>query len=213
MKRWCWGEPLDTVWETLDRSGLVFIPTESSYGIAVDPRNPKAVAGVYSLKMRETGFPLPVVIDQVERLEELGVDTRQGWVNRLEEVWPSPLTVVFPTRLNLAASAGIKTIAVRVPAHARLRKLVADLDMPLTATSANLSGASPVLEPKELERLFPESDGLVIDEGRLPGGPPSTIVERAPEGWRLLRVGGLSKQTVQELLGETVTDGRKVIED
>ncbi len=209
MRRWSWGDPIDRVREQLNRSDLLFVPSESSYGIAVDPRNPKGVAAVYAVKERDAGKPLLVVIDRAEQLKVLGVDVEAAPVRRLvERVWPAPVTAILPTDRRLAASAGGRTIAVRIPAHVGLRRLLSELDMPLTATSANLSGASPVLEPRELERLFPRVDGLVVDEGRLPGGPPSTLVEPTENGWRLRRVGGVSRSRLQELLGQPVIDGK-----
>ncbi|MBZ0114195.1 MAG: L-threonylcarbamoyladenylate synthase [Thermoanaerobaculia bacterium] len=197
----------------LHRSGILFIPTESSYGIAVDPRNPKGVDAVYRIKQRDAGEPLPVVIDTIHRLRSLGVDPSSPAVRALDRLWPAPLTVVLPTSLRLAASADTGSIAVRIPAHRRLRGLIQSLDLPLTATSANLSGASPVLEPRELDALFPEVDGLIVDDGRLPGGPPSTMIAPSEQGWRLLRVGGMSRTRLQELLGEPVMDGREGARD
>ena len=208
MKRWCWGDSLEPILEILNRSGLLFVPSESSYGVAVDPRNPKAVSAVYDLKRRDDGMPLPVIIDSVERLPQLGIDPSIPAVKTLQRLWPAPISAVLPTSMQLAASAGTGTVAVRVPAHSPLRELIRRLEVPLTATSANLSGASPVLEPKELEELFSDSDGLIVDDGRLPGGPPSTVITPRDGGWSLLRVGGVSMSRLKDLLGESVTDGR-----
>jgi L-threonylcarbamoyladenylate synthase len=209
LKRWSWEDPLTEAREVLHRGGVLFIPTESSYGVAVDPRNPKGVEAVYRIKQRDAGRPLPVVIDSIDRLRSLGVDPTSPSVRALDRLWPAPLTAILATSQRIAAGAGTGSIAVRIPAHSRLRGLIESLDVPLTATSANLSGASPVLEPRELEVLFPEVDGLIVDDGRLPGGAPSTMIAPSDEGWRLLRVGAMSRIRLQELLGEPVMDGRE----
>jgi len=174
------------------------IPTESSYGLAVDPRNATGVAAIYRLKGREAGKALPVVAADRQQVVALGVapglPDLPDW-DRLERVWPprgaGAVTVVLPIERPLPATAGEATVAVRVPGHEGLRRLLAGLGRPLTATSANRSGEPPVLDGDRAERLVaaasadggpPAEDVVVIDGGTLPGGPPSTIVRLAGGG-------------------------------
>lgn len=190
---------------TLDRGGVLVIPTESSYGLAVDPRSAAGVAAVYRLKERDRGKPLPVVAADRDQVLSLGVAPDLPVLDRLERagrarridradpaarppLWPGPVTAVLPIERPLPATAGESTVAVRVPGHEGLRRLLAALGRPLTATSANRSGEPPVLDPDAAERLLAEAPsaaeaggeggpvGVVIDGGALPGGPPSTIV-------------------------------------
>jgi L-threonylcarbamoyladenylate synthase len=200
---WRWSESPTVVATVLRRGGVVAIPTESSYGLAVDPCNPEGVARVYRLKRRDAGKPLPVVAADVEQLIALGLRLRGEDLDPLVALWPAPLTLVVPlassrgsgvdspTVVAIAAAAGGDTLAVRVPDHPRLRRLLAQVG-PVTATSANVSGAPPVLDPEAarslLARLGAEAArmALVIDDGTLPGGLPSTLV--APPG-KVLRRG------------------------
>lgn len=186
---WRPGDPVEPLAEHLGRGGVLAIPTESSYGLAVLPGNRTGVDAVYRLKVRDAGKPLPVVAGSVAQLASLGVDVESEAVRRLAGRWPAALTAVLPTTVDLPAAAGMGTVAVRIPDHELLRRLLTALGTPLTATSANLSGSAPVLDPGELARALPGWDGWVVDGGRLPGGPPSTIVRWAGGAWRVLRPG------------------------
>lgn len=179
VERWRWGEPAAPLAERLARGGVLAIPTESSYGLAVDPRNAEAVALVYRIKGRPPERPLPVVAAGVDQLAALGIDPRDPILVALGRLWPAPLTAVLPVARPLPASAGSATLAVRVPAHRRLRRLLAEIG-PVTATSANPSGEAPVLDPEAAAALVAGVDAAVVDDGRLPGGPPSTLVAPLP---------------------------------
>lgn len=185
---WSWGQPLDPLRRILRRGGIIAVPTESSYGLAVDPRNSEGVAAVYGLKGRGGDKALPVAVASKEQLEELGVVVPAEVWAQLEARWPGALTAVLPLRRSLPAAPGTATLAVRVPAHAGLRRLLEELG-PLTVTSANRSGESPIVDPQEASRLLAGTDGLVVDGGILPGGPPSTLVAWTEGRWRLLRQG------------------------
>lgn len=165
------------------------IPTESSYGLGAVPDDPAGVESIYRLKQRERGEPLPVVLGDRSQLEILGIDSGAPGLEEVAGLWPAPLSLIVPVSRPMAAAAGTGTLAVRVPGHPALRSLLVDLGSPLTATSANRSGESPVLEPGELESALPGWEGWVVDDGRLPGGSPSTMVARTEEGWRIVRSG------------------------
>jgi len=154
----------------LARGGVLAIPTESSYGLGADPRNRTGVETVYRIKGRGTDKALPVVVADRGQLADLGIDPDLPILEPLSACWPGPLTVVLP----LAAGAG--TLAVRVPGHEGLRRLLAALGHGLTATSANRSGGEPILDPEDLPALLAGEDAVIVDGGILPGGAPSTLV-------------------------------------
>jgi len=173
---WRFGSPVEPLRALLDRGGVLAIPTESSYGLAADPWNPEGIARVYRLKGRDAGKALPLVAADLAQVAALGVEPESPELARLARVWPAPLSAVLAVRGQLPVAAPDGTVAVRIPAHAGLRGLLAALGRPLTATSANRSGEPPVLDPDEAERLLAGEDAAVVDGGRLPGGPPSTLV-------------------------------------
>jgi L-threonylcarbamoyladenylate synthase len=185
---WQWGESVECLRELVARGGILAFPTESSYGLGVDPLNVAAVEAVFKLKGRPAGKPLPVVLGGVEQLAGLGGDPTEPQLQKLAAAWPAPLTVIVPlTRPIPAAPAG--RLGIRIPGHPRLRKLLQELGGPLTATSANLSGEAPILDPEPLVDMLEGRDSAVVDGGKLPGGRPSTVVELEPAGLTILRRG------------------------
>jgi L-threonylcarbamoyladenylate synthase len=181
--RWRSGDDVATLAAALDRGGLVAIPTESSYGLAVDPRSETAVAALLRLKGEREGKPLPVVFGSEEALGALGVDRADPALAWARPRWPAALSVVVALATPLAASLGRHDLAVRIPDHDELRGLLVALGRALTATSANPSGAPPYLDPDELVAWLEGgafaagfAAVVVVDGGRLAGGPPSTLV-------------------------------------
>ncbi|MDY7096427.1 MAG: Sua5/YciO/YrdC/YwlC family protein [Acidobacteriota bacterium] len=191
VPRWHPGEPLDPLRELLRRGGIIAVPTESSYGLAVDPCNPRAVRAVYELKGRPASAALPVAVAHRDQLESLGIAPDAPGLNHLLALWPAALTAVLPLApgQTLAAADGAAgTVAVRIPDHPLLRRLLEELG-PLTVTSANRSGEAPVTDPDAAAALLAGWDGAVVDDGALAGGPPSTLVQWRGHGWAVLRSG------------------------
>lgn len=187
---WPWdGDPSDLS-QPLADGHVLAIPTESSYGLAVDPRSATGVEAIYRLKERERGKPLPVVAASLTQATDLGIEANEA-VRMAEDHWPAPLTVVAPLRsgVSVPAAAGGKTLAVRIPAHRKLRGLLRALGHPLTATSANRSGEPPICELTALESILSDAGVIVVGGERAPGGPPSTVVSWSSAGLRVLRRG------------------------
>jgi L-threonylcarbamoyladenylate synthase len=186
---WHWGASLELPRAVLGRGGILAIPTESSYGLAVDPRDERGVEAVYRLKERQRGQPLPVVAANLEQLAELGIDVDERRFRSFAALWPAPLSLIVPATPGLPAAAGGDSLAVRLPRHRSLRRLLAELGTALTATSANRSGEPPVTDPSLLTDLLAGADALVIDDGILPGGPPSTMLSLVGGQVSLMRRG------------------------
>jgi L-threonylcarbamoyladenylate synthase len=171
--------------EMVRRHGVAAVPTETFYGLAVDPGDPAAVARVYTIKDRATDKPLLVVAANVDQLASL-VALCPRCRDVLAVTWPAPLTVVLPLRSDAPAPG--RTLAVRVPAHRLLRSLLARVG-PLTATSANLSGAPPAVSADQVETTLAHALDVLLDGGVAPGGLPSTVLDWTGESPRLLRPG------------------------
>jgi L-threonylcarbamoyladenylate synthase len=198
LPRWRWGEALELVRQVLRRGGVLVIPTESSYGLAVDPRDGRGVEAIYRLKERERGKPLPVVVGSLDQLALLEIEDGAGLLGRFAGYWPAPLSLVLPTRRGWPAGAGSRSLAVRIPAHEPLRGLLSELGHPLTATSANPSGGAPLLDPDEVDRWLGHRDGVLVEGGRLCGGPPSTVISAQPDGgFTVIRRGAFDLDAVQ----------------
>ena len=187
--RWQFGDDPQPLRDLLARGGVLGIPTESSYGLAADPKSAAGVEAIYRIKARERGKPLPVVAADLAQVASLSIDVGDQACRLAAAVWPAALSVLLPIASPLPAAAGEPALAVRIPDHARLRGLLQDLGMPLTATSANLSGESPLLAPDAVADLLADHDAVVVDGGVLEGGPPSTLAAWTGSEWRVLREG------------------------
>jgi L-threonylcarbamoyladenylate synthase len=176
---------VDAVRAALAVHGVVAVPTETFYGLAVAPDDPEAVDRVYDLKGRPPEKGLPVVGASIRQLARVAVVPEQ-WRAILEAVWPAPLTVVLQAARGLPG--GAETVAVRVPAHPLLRALLEPVG-PLTATSANRSGAPPLARAEEVARELGDGLALLLDGGDAPGGLPSTVLDLAHGAPRILRPG------------------------
>ena len=169
------------------RRGITAIPTETFYGLAVDPCDDEAVERVFTLKGRCAEKALLVVGASLAQLERLVV-VPAGWRGRLVAAWPAPVTVVLPTSSRVAAGGGRRTLALRVPSHDLLRALL-ELVGPLTATSANLSGGAALAGADDVAGLLGYGLAVLLDGGGVAGGAPSTLVDLTGGAPRLLRAG------------------------
>lgn len=180
----------------------VALPTETVYGLACDARSDQAVAAVYALKGRPTFNPLIVHVDSLAAAEAI-VEFDPLSRRLAERFWPGPLTLVLPRRRDCAVSwlvsAGLDTLAVRVPAHPVALRLLRAAAIPLAAPSANLSGR---LSPTRVEHVDLGDDALaVLDGGACAVGVESTVLRVvAGQAW-LLRPGGLARQQIEPIAG------------
>jgi L-threonylcarbamoyladenylate synthase len=173
--------------DALSDHGIVALPTETSYGLAVDPDDDIAVGRLFTLKRRPRDKALLVVGASLEQLGRL-VRVPDGWRERLETAWPAPLTVVLPTAAGSLAAGSGSTLAVRVPAGRLLRALLAVVG-PVTATSANCSGGEALASADAVAELLGHGLAVLLDGGTTSGGSPSTLVDLISSPPRVLRKG------------------------
>jgi L-threonylcarbamoyladenylate synthase len=173
---------------TLAGGGVAAIPTETFYGLAADPHSRAGAERILDLKRRDETKALLVLFSRRAHLDALGVTAAPATLARFFGLWPAPLTVVLNLRAPIPASLGLGTLAVRLPAHAALRRLLERIG-PVTATSANRAGAEPCVDPDEVARLFAGELDTLVDGGRTPGGLASTLVDATIDPPRRLRAG------------------------
>jgi L-threonylcarbamoyladenylate synthase len=182
--------------------GLVAIPTDTLYGLAVDPFSADAVARVFAVKGRAAGRALPLIATDVAQVEaHLGRLPEAG--QRLAaRFWPGPLTLVVsaPRALARDVTGGTGNVGVRVPADAVARAICEEAGRPITATSANLSGEPATPDPDQVERALGDRLDLLIDTGLTRGGAPSTIVDVTRADPALVRAGAISWDEIQAWL-------------
>lgn len=169
----------------LAENGVVALPTETFYGLAADPTDPVAVDRVFALKGRPADKALPVVAASLAQVEAL-VRLPEPWRTRLATSWPAPLSAVLPLVRPLPFAEA--TLAVRIPSHPLLRRLLARVG-PLTATSANRAGAPPASAAGAVLAALPEGLALLLDGGVTEGGLPSTLLDCCGDQAKVLRPG------------------------
>lgn len=186
----------------------VAVPTETVYGLAADARNAQGVARIYAAKGRPDFNPLIVHVADLAAAERLGVF---GAVERAlaAEFWPGPLTLVVPRSADCPvasiATAGLDTIALRVPGHRAMQALLAETGAPLAAPSANASGG---VSPTKAEHVLATLEGriaLVIDDGPCTAGVESTIARVKDGAVEVLRPGPVTADMLAVASGLAVT--------
>ena len=189
----------------LIRSGqLVAVPTETVYGLAADATDGEAVARIYAAKGRPSFNPLIVHVGgmaDVEVIAEL-----PPAAHRLAKAfWPGPLTMVLPSRagspIATLVTAGLPTIAVRMPAHPAMRALIAAASAPLAAPSANASGRISATRAGHVAASLGDRVPLILDGGPTEHGLESTIVATEADRLRLLRPGPIDMQALEQASG------------
>ena len=188
----------------------VAVPTETVYGLAADATDTNAVAAIYSAKGRPSFNPLIVHVADRAMAERLA-DVSPSAALLADRFWPGPLTLVLPVRatsgLSPLVTAGLPTVALRLPAHPAMRALIRESGCPLAAPSANRSGA---ISPTKAEHVLASLDGkirMILDEGPTSEGLESTIAAPEADRIRLLRPGPVTAAMLEEATGLPVVIG------
>ena len=181
----------------------VGIPTETVYGLAADATNSEAVTKIFEAKGRPQDNPLIVHISRMEELDRVVREIPQAALRLAEAFWPGPLTIIMKKSdaIPNTTSAGLDTVAVRMPSHPVAREIIRASGLPLAAPSANLSGLP---SPTTAQHTFRDLNGrvpLIIDGGACAVGVESTVITVAGEKPTLLRPGYITKEQMEGALG------------
>lgn len=203
---WVWQEEtagafLEEAGGLLLSGGVLALPTETYYALAVNPFDEAALARLFALKARPPEKPVLVLIAAPETLSRLAREVPAAASRLMAAFWPGPLTLILPARPDLPRrlTGGTGTIGVRQPRQPLVCRLMAALGMPLTGTSANRSGQGPLTAAAEVAREFGAEVNLILDAGPCPGGPPSTIVDVTVSPPHLVRAGALAAANLKEV--------------
>lgn len=192
-------EGLAAAVEVLRRGGIVAFPTETSYGLAVDPFNPSALRRLFQLKQRAGDKPVLVLFEGDEQLHRLVTDLPGSLRALAAQHWPGPLTLVCPARPELPRllTGGTGRVGLRRSSHPLAFRLVTLWRGPLTATSANLSGRPPALTAEAVRAQCGDGIDLLIDGGPCPGGVSTLVGQDADGRLELLRAGVVDWRTIE----------------
>ena len=201
---------LDEAAAALAAGGLVAFPTETVYGLGADATSDAAVARVYEAKGRPHFNPLIAHLPDLAAAERLVVFT--DLARRLAEAfWPGPLTLVLPRTagcpVSLLASAGLDTLAVRVPDHPLALALLRAFGRPLVAPSANPSGQLSPTSASDVRDALGDKVAVILDGGPCRVGVESTVVDLSGEHPALLRPGGVPAEALEAIVGPLASPG------
>jgi L-threonylcarbamoyladenylate synthase len=186
----------------INSGGVVAVPTDTVYGIACSVENPNAIQSLYQIKIRESIKAIPVLLADFAQISLVAKDLNENARKLAQFFWPGALTLILQKNEFLPQNLTVySTVGVRIPDHDWLRTIMRESG-PLAATSANISGeASPSTANQVLHQLKGRLE-LVIDGGESKGGISSTVVDCSGKEIQILRLGGISQDQIQSVLGK-----------
>jgi L-threonylcarbamoyladenylate synthase len=188
----------------LRKGYVVALPTDTFYGLAVDPVNLHAVESIYRLKTRQKHKPLSLLISSLEQAYTLARDSDPMLDKLADRFWPGPLTVIVRagTKLPLRSTANTGNVALRIPDAAIPRAVVESFGLPITATSANVAGAPECTHAAAVRDQIGDRIPLIIDGGPTGCAMPTTIVDLSlgPGRWEILREGAIPTHEIVMVL-------------
>jgi len=189
------------------KSGQVLgMPTDTFYGLAADPLNLRAVERVYEIKSRSRHKPLSLLIESVDQAEELARPLPEEFYNLARRFWPGPLTIIVraASRLPLKVTANTGNVALRIPSAKIPLAVIQAAGIPITATSANLSGASECTTAEQVRDQLQDRISIIVDGGTSPREIASTIVDLSDQEarWRVIREGAIPAQEISTFFAQ-----------
>jgi L-threonylcarbamoyladenylate synthase len=190
--------------------GIVAFPTDTVYGIGVDLWQPEAIARLYALKGRATEKALPILMADADEWRRVAVSLPEGARQLMEAFWPGALTVVLPRRPEVPEAVGplTNTIAVRVPSHPGLRRVL-ERTGPLATSSANRSGAPAAVDAAGVREQLGPGLALLLDGGHLATSAPSTVIDLTGVEPAIVRHGAIDAQAIALVLGDRVASSAR----
>ncbi len=182
----------------ISEAGIVAFPTESFYGLGVDATNTYAVKRLFHIKKRDHNLPILILISSLRDLPRYVVSVPSRAKRLGEEFWPGGLTMVFQASfaLSSALTSGEGKVGIRISSHPLANSLSKTLHIPITATSANISGNPPCISADQVELWFNNAVDLILDGGKTPGKHPSTILDVTVDPPLMIREGLVKREEI-----------------
>ncbi len=164
---------------TISKGGIVAFPTESFYGLGVDATNPDAIKRLFTIKKRGPDVPVLILISSLSELPKYAASVSPEAKRMAQKFWPGGLTMVFQSLpvLPLVLTAGTGKVGIRISGHPLAHALSKALNVPITGTSANVSGRAPCMTADEVVESLGDELDLILDGGMTEGKHPSTVLD------------------------------------
>lgn len=195
---------IDEAAGALQNGGLVAFPTETVYGLGANAFNEEAVKSIFTAKGRPQDNPLIVHISDRDMLKRVVKSVPKGAEKLMDKFWPGPLTIIFEKsdEIPLTVTAGLSTVAVRMPSHPVALSLIKKSGVPVAAPSANLSGSPSTTRAAHVIADLSGRVDYIIDGGACQVGLESTVLDMTGDMPQILRPGGIGKEALSAVLGE-----------
>lgn len=182
--------------------GLVAFPTESFYGLGVNAEDDEAVRRLFKTKKRPGDYPVLVLIPSLTQLREYAIYISHTALKIIEKFWPGGLTLVFDASPNISPllTANTGKIGIRLSNHPIAGALAQRVGLPITGTSANISGQPPCNTPDEVYHSLGNAVDMILNGGRTAGGKGSTILDVTVTPPRILREGMVGREQLMEVI-------------
>ena len=193
---------IDEAVAILKSGGVIALPTETFYGLGADARNEQAIEKIFGIKGRDFNNPILVVIGDRNHLESFAAEIPEAARKLMDRFWPGPLTIVFRAALSVSPklTAGGAKIGIRLTSHPIAMAIAKRLGGPVTATSANRSGAPECSSAAEVLSQLQGRIDDVVDGGQTMGGKGSTLVDVTVYPPKVLREGMIPSSLIQDTL-------------
>ena len=190
---------INTASKLILNGDAVAVMAETVYGLAVDASNKSAIKNLYSLKKRPKNNPLIIHVESINMALEFGKEN-EDFLILAGTFWPGPLTIILPQKKNSSiskeATAGLKSVALRMPKSKVFLRLIKEVGKPLAAPSANLSGYISATDSKHVQECFKNNIKLILDSGRCEYGLESTVINLTKKPYIIERMGVINKEEI-----------------
>ncbi|MCU0651519.1 MAG: L-threonylcarbamoyladenylate synthase [Candidatus Omnitrophica bacterium] len=180
--------------KVIKNGGLVIIPTETVYGIAADMLNPETISRLYEIKGRPKDKPFSLHIDSKEKIKNFAKDIPVTAWKLIDRFWPGPLTIILESKNN-------STIGMRMPDDEIALQVIALSGVPVVCPSANLSGRPAPINFEQAIKDLKDKVDFAIDAGDVSLGKESSIVDLTRDPLKILRIGAITKETIEQVVG------------
>jgi L-threonylcarbamoyladenylate synthase len=188
--------------DVINSGGMVAVPTESFYGLAVNPTDAKAIQRLFHVKKRRGGQPILILIPSVKLLDQYVIHIPEIARPLMNAFWPGGLTLIFEAKPNLPRelTSGTGKVGVRLSGHPIATALAQAVGAPITGTSANVSGQPPCSSAREVLQHLGEKVDLILDGGETAGGKGSTVLDVTMDPPVVVREGMVSREQIEKYL-------------
>ena len=179
----------------IKNGGLVIYPTETCYGIGSDATNVKAINRIYEIKGRARTKAIPIIVSGLKMMKKYGVITDEIKF-LVKRFMPGPLTIITRKKKTIPNILNPKEIAFRISSNPIASMLVKEVELPITTTSANISGQQPIYKIDDIIKAFEGKVDMIFDCGNLPRIKPSTYIDMKTDEPKIIREGPISKKVI-----------------